>query len=229
MSTHVSPAPGHGLCCAASAVLLAVVLLLPSQQLAAQSSAAVLERGVVVPAGTGLRAGDAIRITVWRRAELSGEFEIAGDGSVRHPLYRSVQVRDISFAELDERLRVFLSALEANPQFIVEPLYRITVGGEVRQPNVYLFGTEITLPQAVARAGGATERGRSDRVRLVRDGRESTIDFSRGDVASVQLRVQSGDQIVVERRRSILREFVVPVATITGAAAALVTAISRTN
>jgi protein involved in polysaccharide export with SLBB domain len=229
MTTHVFHPWGNARQRLVPAALVAAAFLLPGRPLAAQSAVIPLDQVVPAEATTGLRPGDAIRITVWRRAELSGEFEIADDGSVRHPLYRSVQVRDISFAELDERLRVFLSGFEANPQFIVEPLFRVLVAGEVRQPNLYLFGAEITLAQAVARAGSATERGRSDRVRLIRDGRETVIDLSRGDAAPAQLRVRSGDQIVVERRRSILREYVVPFATLTGAAAALVTAIARTN
>jgi hypothetical protein len=65
-------------------------------------------------------------------------------------------------------------------------------------------------------------------VRLIRDGRASTIELT-GDVHALELRVRSGDQIVVERRGSFLREYLVPVATFTGAAAALVTAIARTR
>ena len=209
--------------------LLVSALFAPPSALRAQTPGPSGERATAVVDAGGLRAGDAVRITVWRRAELSGEFEIGADGSIRHPLYRSVYVHDISLAELDDRLRLFLSGLDANPQFIVEPLFRITVAGEVRQPNVYRLAPEVTLMQAIAGAGGPTERGRSDRVRVVRDGRHSTIDLSGADLLSAHLRVQSGDQIIVERRRSMLREHVVPFATVIGAAAALVTAISRLN
>jgi protein involved in polysaccharide export with SLBB domain len=210
-----------------SAFLAAV--LLPPIGAWAQSPAAPGESERAGAVATGLRAGDAIRITVWGRPELSGEFGIGEDGTVRHPLYRTVHVRDIGFTELDQRVRAFLTSHEQNPQFIVEPLYRVMVAGEVRQPNVYLFAPELTLAQAVARAGSVTERGRLDRIRLVRDGRETIIDLSRGNGAAARLRVQSGDEIVVDRRRSVLREYVVPFATLTGAAAALVTAIARTN
>jgi protein involved in polysaccharide export with SLBB domain len=45
-----------------------------------------------------LNPGDVVRITVWRKPELSGDFIIAGDGSVSHPLYRDVRVTGMPLA-----------------------------------------------------------------------------------------------------------------------------------
>ncbi len=174
---------------------------------------------------TGLRPGDAVRIAVWRSSELSGEFEIAGDGTIAHPLYRSVVAVGVPSPVLEQRVRARLIEFEANPQFVVEPLYRVAVGGEVRQPNLYSLRPEVTVLQAVARAGGLSERGRLDRVYLVRDGTRRTLDLVDPQANEADLRIRSGDQIYVQRRREVFREVVAPVASVVAAVASVYRAL----
>ena len=69
-----------------------------------------------------LTPGDSVRIQVWRKPEFSGDFVIAPDGSVSHPLYRSVRVAGVPFATAEANIRRFLSGFEENPQFVMEPL-----------------------------------------------------------------------------------------------------------
>ena len=174
---------------------------------------------------TALSPGDALRITVWRKPELSGEFLIAADGSISHPLYREVRVTGLSMAAVESRLRDFLATLEAKPQFVVEPLLRVAVSGEVRQPNMYSLRPEMSLAQAVAIAGGATERGRRDRLILVRQNRERLVDLRRTDASGAGMIVRSGDLIVVEQRSTFFRDVVAPVVSILGATASIVSVI----
>jgi len=201
-------------------VLLLVPLLaglgVPTRPAHAQSPAAA----AASPSST-LNPGDLVRITVWRKPELSGDFVIAGDGTVSHPLYRGVRVTGIPLAAVEARLRDFLGTLEENPQFVVEPLIRVAVAGEVRQPNLYNLRPETSLAQAVAIAGGTTERGRRDRLRLVRDNREVVVDLRRPDQSGAGMLVRSGDQIVVERQRAAW-DVVGPIVSILGATAAIV-------
>ena len=124
--------------------------------------------------------GDLLRIVVYRRPELSGELEVAPDSSLRHPLYKGLKVAGIPFPEAEERIRVFLHGFQAEPQFVVDPLYRIAVGGEVRQPNMYSLRPEMTVDQAIAVAGGPTERGRLNQIRIIREGRALSVDLTRG-------------------------------------------------
>jgi protein involved in polysaccharide export with SLBB domain len=163
-----------------------------------------------------LRPGDAVEIVVWRQPELSGEFAIAADSSILHPLYRQVKVVGVPFYEAEARVRTFLQRFEADPQFVMKPLLRVAVGGEVRQPSLYTFAPEVTLSQAVALAGGPTERGRLDRVRLVRDGRITVIDLTNPDEARARGSVRSGDQLLLERQTRVFRDYVVPIASVTG-------------
>jgi protein involved in polysaccharide export with SLBB domain len=200
--------------------LLLLILSGATRVIAAQ--AAVAGAG---NAGSALNPGDVVRITVWRKPELSGDFVIAGDGTVSHPLYRDVRVTGLSMGAVEARVREFLAKLEANPQFVVEPLLRVAVGGEVRQPNLYTLRPETSLAQAVAMAGGPTDRGRRDRLRLVRQNREMVVDLRRPDESGSGMLVHSGDQILVEQNRAIYRDVVGPVVSVLGATAAIVSVI----
>jgi protein involved in polysaccharide export with SLBB domain len=174
-----------------------------------------------------LRAGDAVRITVWRKPELSGEFIVAADGSLTHPLYRTVRVTGVPFATVEQRVQTFLVRFEENPQFVVEPLLRVAVGGEVARPNLYNLRPEISIAQAVALAGGATERGRADQVHLIRAGTRQVLDLTNPESEAGRQPIRSGDEIIVARRRAVFREVVAPVMTVIGAVAAVTNVVLR--
>jgi protein involved in polysaccharide export with SLBB domain len=174
-----------------------------------------------------LAAGDVVRITVWRRPELSGEFAVSAAGTLIHPLYRTVRVGGQPFSEVEARLIEFLQSLEANPQISVQPLLRVAVGGEVRTPNLYSLPPETTIAQAVALAGGMSERGRLDRVRLVRGGEAVLIDLTSPETNLAHITIRSGDQIFVARRVSIFREYIAPASSVVAALASLVRLATR--
>jgi protein involved in polysaccharide export with SLBB domain len=170
-----------------------------------------------------LRPGDMVRLAVFRQPELSGDFAVSSDGTLQHPLLSEVRVVGTSRAVIRERLREALARYARDPSFVFDFLYRVTVTGEVRLPNLFTLSPETTLGQAVASAGGITEFGRLDRVRLVRDGRETIVNLQSPDPAVASMRIHSGDQIRVPRRANMLRDFLGPFAAIVGAAAAIAT------
>jgi protein involved in polysaccharide export with SLBB domain len=198
--------------------VLALIALLAAPPVAAQSAAG---ESLV------LRPGDVVRVTVWRNPELTGEFAIARDGTLAHPLYRDVVVGGLDVVAAESRLRDLLSQLETNPRFVMEPLLRVSVGGEVRQPSLYTLPPETSIAEAVALAGGATERGRMDRIRLFRDGREHRVDLTSREGGLAQAPVRSGDQIFVQRRVSIFREYIAPAGSITAALVSLISIAIR--
>jgi polysaccharide export outer membrane protein len=134
-------------------------------------------------------------------------------------------VTGIPLAAVEARLREFLGKLETNPQFVVEPLLRVAVGGEVRQPNLYTLRPETSLGQAVAMAGGATDRGRPDRVLLVRDNKQVVVTLRAADQSGAAMPIRSGDQIVVERTSAVFRDYIAPIVSILGATAAIVSVV----
>ena len=168
-----------------------------------------------------LQPGDEIRIKVWRDSEMSGDLGIAPDGSLIHPVFRAVKVTGIPLADVETRIRTFLLRYQTEPQFVAEPLFRVTIGGEVQKADLYFLAPNVTIGQAVALAGGATERGRTDRVRLLSNGQLSTIKLNDNDPTG-NLPVRSGDLLIVERRGSFFREIFTPLVAIVGSAAAII-------
>lgn len=174
-----------------------------------------------------LNPGDKVQITVWRMPELSGEFLVGADGTITHPLYHAVKVTGVPVSAVEERVRGLLVRLETNPQFVVQPLFRVAVGGEVNLPNLYNLAPETTVAQAVAQAGGATEQGNLARVRLVRGSRAFSVDVASPGAGLSQMPIRSGDQIIVERKRSVFREYVVPLGSVIAGIAGVVSLIIR--
>jgi polysaccharide export outer membrane protein len=205
---------------------LALVTLLPVlvSQLAGQTQAATTEQVTLAP-------GDSIRVVVWRKPEMSGDFIIGSDGTITHPLYQAVRVGGIPFTSARANIRTFLARFEQDPQFVAEPLLRVAVSGEVGQPRVYALRPETTIGEAVAQAGGPREDANRDKVRVLRKDasgsqREFFVSLLEPD-ASSSMRVHSGDQIVVDRRRSFFREIFLPGLSVIGSAASIYLLIDR--
>ncbi len=170
-----------------------------------------------------LRPGDVVRVTVWRQPELSGEFLIGPEGQVMHPLLRDARVAGVGMATVEARIREVLVRYGNEPRFVVEPLLRVGVGGQVVRPDVYTvpWGTSVT--QALSRAGGAGERAALDRVELLSNGVRHVIDLSRPRPEAEQPRLRSGDTVMVPRRSEGIRGWIAPVtATISAIAGILV-------
>ena len=189
--------------------------------LSAQMAASALDSVVLSP-------GDAVQITVFRKGELSGEFTISANGTVDHPLYQKVLVAGVPLSTARERLDDFLRGWEAEPFFLVKPLFRVAVGGEVMKPDLYTFAPEITIAQAVATAGGVTSRGRLDGVRVLRDGAEYLVDLGEPRSDGLHMTVRSGDQIMVQRTgMQALRDYIAPISSLVVATVSLITVIIR--
>lgn len=164
-----------------------------------------------------LQPGDIVRIAVWQQPAWSGDYEVAADGTVRHPLYRGVRVTGVPLSVAEERMRAFLRRYEETPTFVMQALFQVIVGGEVREPKLYTLPPEVTVSQAVALAGGPTERANLEGVRLLRGGREMILDLTRPESGAAAMPIRSGDQIVVPRRRDVFRDVVIPASSVAGA------------
>lgn len=182
-----------------------------------------------LPANTPpvLGVGDAIEITVWTKPDMSGEFDIAEDGTVLHPLYRSIRVAGMTQPQAEAAVRTVLQRFSTTPEFVVEPLFRVAVAGEVRSPNVYLLPAQTTLAQALTQAGGPSPLSTLKHVRLVRNGVETRLDLTTPSAAVAELRVRSGDQIILDPRRNIWSDRVRPLITTVGSIASIMVIFIR--
>ena len=160
--------------------------------------------GQVVDANRpSVHPGDHLRITVLSDDKaLSGEFEVGPDSTLRHPLYNRVKVVGVPLPQLKETIGSFLRKFQREPQFEVEPLYKVSVGGEVRSPNILFLSPETTVADAVNLAGGTTDRADLNRVTLSRQGQPRSLTMQ-GNSSDGRMLVQSGDQISIGASRNI--------------------------
>ena len=206
---------------------LLVAVSVHSGTVLAQSPAPSTEQVSLAP-------GDSVRIVVWRKPEMSGDFIVGPDGTITHPLYRAVRVAGIPFSTAELNVRTFLARFEQDPQFVIEPLVRVAVSGEVGRPQVYAVRPETSIADAVALAGGPKDTGRRNRVRVLRQdasGRqhELYVNLLEPQGTAAVTRVHSGDQIVVDKKKSFFREIFLPAISVVGSAASIYLVINRAN
>jgi polysaccharide export outer membrane protein len=206
---------------------LLVAVSVSSGTVLAQSPAPSAEQVSLAP-------GDSVRIVVWRKPEMSGDFIVGPDGTITHPLYRAVRVAGIPFSTAELNVRNFLARFEQDPQFVIEPLVRVAVSGEVGRPQVYAVRPETSIADAVALAGGPKDTGRRNKVRVLRQdasGRqhELYVNLLEPQGTGAVTRVHSGDQIVIDKKKSFFREIFLPAISVVGSAASIYLVIHRAN
>jgi polysaccharide export outer membrane protein len=179
-----------------------------------------------------LAPGDSIRVVVWRKPEMSGDFIVAPDNTITHPLYQAVRVGGIPFATAEVNIRNFLARFEQDPQFVAEPLIRVSVSGEVTRPTVYALRPETSIAEAVAQAGGPRTTGNRNHVRVLRKDetgrlREFQIDLL--DPQGATARIRSGDQIIIDPRHSFFKDIFLPALQVLGSMASIYLVIHRAS
>lgn len=153
-----------------------------------------------------LRAGDVLKIVVFRDKELSGEYPIDARGFVQIPGLGVIQVAGLDPTEVSDRLKLALVERGfARPEISVQPLIRVSVLGEIRSPNVYPVDPGTSLLQLLTVAGGPTDRARLRDTRVIRDGQAFKVDMESALQGSAAGRIvlYSNDVIVVGRKRGL--------------------------
>ena len=171
----------------------------------------------VTPESHKLAPGDVVQVQVWRQPDYSGDITVGADGNLLHPIYKDIEVAGLTVPETRREIESKLSLYIQGAQMVVEPLFRVSVGGEVRQPGVYPMLRGTTVAEAVSTAGGPTAVARLDQVRLLRDGTNYLLKLEAEELLTFgELPLASGDQILVERQSdfSIWRDVMGPAATL---------------
>ncbi len=119
--------------------------------------------------GYTLGAGDKLRITVYNEPDLSGEYEVSGEGNVSVPLIGQIKVIGQTTAEVQALLtQKYGKDYLVNPNISIEVTnYRpFFIIGEVNHPGGYPYVSGMTIINAVALAGGYTPRANHDRIKV---------------------------------------------------------------
>ncbi len=151
---------------------------------------------------------DVLSVRVFKMADLTGDYEVDLTGKISMPLVGEVPAIDLTTAELDQRLTAKLGEkyLE-NPDISVgiksSTRRSVTVDGSVGKSGTYGINGPTSLIQAIAAAGGTTDKANPRRVAIFRQigGQRQAAAFDltsirRGEMADPP--VYPGDIIVVD-------------------------------
>jgi polysaccharide export outer membrane protein len=179
--------------------ILGLVLAIPCASRAQEDVATARTEAPLVP-------GDLIRINIWREPDLTGEFLVQEDGTAVLPRIGPVNVTGYTPATLKQNLVTEYSKTLINPSIEVVVLRRILITGEVGGEGVYPVDPTMSLVEVLALAGGPAASAKKDEVILVRDGREIEIDLD-DPIAVRDVALRSGDQLVVPRANTWIRNW----------------------
>jgi polysaccharide export outer membrane protein len=170
-------------------------------------------------------AQDVLTITVFDQEDLSGKFNVDADGTFTFPLIGRVKAGGLTLRQLEAELKRMLKdgAIFKDPQLAVAvEQYRsqkIHIVGEVRNPATYPLTGDMSLIEAIARAGSTlpsasgealivrSRAGRADAPVLPND---SDTDVTTVDLKALQsgalsqnVALKDGDTIFVPRAETI--------------------------
>jgi polysaccharide export outer membrane protein len=127
-------------------------------------------------AGYTLGPSDRIRLTVFRHEDLSGEFELDGEGLVAVPLAGEMLAQNLTARQLEDGIerRLTEHGFLIKPQVGVEivayrPFYIL---GEIGSPGEYEYASGLTVVRGVSIAGGFTYRAKQSDIMIERDTHE---------------------------------------------------------
>ncbi len=119
-----------------------------------------------------LEIGDVLEIEVWRVPDLTSEVTVRPDGRISLPIVGDITVAGMTLTQLRDILAKKFSDYVWNPQVSIAISQfggrKFVVLGEVRGPGVYRFQQDISLIEALALAGGFSDRAKMGRVMIIR-------------------------------------------------------------
>ncbi len=141
----------------AGILLLALVLVLPRAAVSQSAGDYVIG------------PQDVLSITVFDQADLGGKYAVELDGSFTFPLIGRVQAGGTTIRNFEAQLKKKLAdGFFKNPQVTVAieqyRSQRVFVTGEVRSPGAYPLTGDMTLIEALAKAGSTTPNASEEAV-----------------------------------------------------------------
>lgn len=133
--------------------------------------------------------GDTFDIKVWKAPDLDMTVTVAPDGRITFPIVGHVQVAGLTYPELVTTLETSLSEYYREPSVSVNVVelssQKVFVLGEVTSPAVLTLGSDMTVLEAMIRAGGINSNARTDNVLLIRGDVAGEPELFLVDVASI--------------------------------------------
>ncbi|AFH50156.1 Periplasmic polysaccharide export protein [Ignavibacterium album JCM 16511] len=153
--------------------------------------------------GQILNPGDGVRIIFYNiNDNISGDYYIQQDGLLQLPFIGNIDTRNRDFKFIKNQIVSKYDSLYKNPELTVQPLLRINILGEVRNPGYYYVTDVEKITGILALAGGVTGAAASKEIYILRGDEEIELNVSeltaRGNTAA-DFGLRSGDRIFVPR------------------------------
>ncbi|MGF1778972.1 polysaccharide export protein [Vibrio nomapromontoriensis] len=144
-----------------------------------------------------LGPGDMIRIWVYGEKEMSMSLKIGKRGAINFPYIGRVQLSGRTTDSIEHDIETRLKA-----GFVRSPMVTVTMEqfrkffllGEVENPNGYEYEPQLTVEQAIAMAGGFTDRADRGDINIRPSGQKDLI--KKVDMTDS---VYPGDVVIVEQ------------------------------
>ncbi len=142
-------------------------------------------KGLDLPQGYRIGAGDVLQIVVWRETDASvPEAVVRSDGRISLPLIGDIEATGLSPAELETSLVRRLSQFYNNP--VVSVLTKainsrwVYVSGNVKREGPVALTRPMNVLQALQEAGGLSEWARKTKIYVLRKsgGKQEKLPFN---------------------------------------------------
>jgi len=146
-----------------------------------------------------LGSGDKIHVSVFGQQDLNGDYIVDGAGFIQLPLIGQMQAAGLTVAQFQKEVTSkYADGYLVNPNVAVEvtgyrPFYII---GEVKSPGQYSYVNGMSILNAVALAGGYTDRADKSEVYIRRNGASKEVELP----ADETTKVNPGDIIRISER-----------------------------
>lgn len=155
-------------------------------------------------------AGDTFEVRVYRQEDMSGVYEVSGEGTISFPLIGIVNAGGKTPAQVERAIQDRLAdGYLKNPtvSVLVKEIKskNVTVLGEVSGPVTLPFSEGLTVIDVIAKAGGFTAMARKNAVTVTRttDGKKTRYTVPAGDIGkgnADNFFIRPGDVVNVPRR-----------------------------
>jgi polysaccharide export outer membrane protein len=128
---------------------------------------------VAPPSDAAFGPGDIFDVRVYDEPTLSNTYQVAPDGTIDFPLIDRVKVQGMTPSQVEQDLQKRLAdGYLKNPHVSVLPKeYRskkVRVFGQVRSPGTFAFTENMSIVEAITRAGGFTALAKKNSVKVTR-------------------------------------------------------------
>ena len=145
-----------------------------------------------------LGPGDKVSIKVFGQVDLDIETLLGNSGKINYPFLGEITLAGLTVKQVEQFIEKGLKGdylISPNVYAQVVEYRPFYIHGEVKKPGGYAYHPGMTVNQAVALAGGLTERADENKISLFKEGDKNIKQES-----SLENKVNAGDTITIAQR-----------------------------